>query len=53
MIYFDTDVIIHSIIIQSDEKHRQAIALIEEAIESGFWISPDLLKAIHTKILNK
>jgi len=27
--------------------------LIEKAIESGFWISPDLLKAIHTKILNK
>ncbi len=40
MIYFDTDVIIHSIVIQDKEKHRASVALIRQAIANNqFFIS--------------
>ncbi len=40
MLYFDTDVIIHSIIFQDEEKHRIAEQKIKNAIENEeFFIS--------------
>lgn len=40
MTYFDTDVVIHSIIVQDQLKHNQAIDLIRQAIENeAFFIS--------------
>ena len=40
MTYFDTDVVIHSIIVQDQLKHNQAIDLIRQAIENEtFFIS--------------